>query len=155
MNLFTLLKYLHILSAIIGIGVNATYSIWLARATKNPETLAFTLKTVKLLDDRMANPAYVLLLLTGLGMAYTVPFRIDQTPWLLSGLILYVIVSILGIFVYSPTLRRQIALAESDGPSSETYKTVANRGTVLGAVIGVIALSIVYLMVAKPPLWGG
>jgi uncharacterized membrane protein len=81
-----------------------------------------------------------------------VPYPLT-TPWIMAGLILYVIVSILGIFVYSPTLRKQIALAESEGPSGAAYQAVSSRGTTLGIIMGVIAVVIVYLMVAKPPLW--
>lgn len=153
MTLFILLKWLHILSAIVAVGANVTYSVWIVRATRAKETLPFTLKTVKLIDDRMANPAYGLLLITGLSMVATVPYPIT-TPWILTALILYAIVFLLGAAGYTPTLRKQIALAESDGPDSAAYQAVAQRGTTLGIVLGVITVVIVFLMVVKPPLWG-
>jgi hypothetical protein len=45
---------------------NASYAIWLARAAREPQHLGHVLRGVKLLDDRFANPAYGLLLVTGL-----------------------------------------------------------------------------------------
>lgn len=66
--LYELTKWVHILAAIVAIGANATYGIWLARAAGKDEVLPFTLGTIKLIDDRIANPAYGLLLLSGLLM---------------------------------------------------------------------------------------
>ena len=153
MSLFLILKWLHVLSAIIAVGANATYGIWLARAGRDAAHLPFTLRTVKMIDDRMANPSYALLLITGLAMVFTVPFPIT-TPWIMSGLILYGVLFVIGLFGYTPTLRKQIALAESEGPQSAAYQAMARRGTILGIVLAVIAVAVVFLMVTKPPLWG-
>src|SRR5437879_1491913 len=79
-----LIKWVHVLSAITAVGLNMSYGIWLARAGKNPEHLAFTLHGIKILDDRMANPAYGLLLVTGLAMVFMAPYPIT-TPWILTG----------------------------------------------------------------------
>ena len=59
---YEILKFLHVLLAIVAVGFNATYAVWLARAAKEPEHEAFALRGVKFLDDRIANPAYALLL---------------------------------------------------------------------------------------------
>jgi uncharacterized membrane protein len=154
MTLFTLVKWLHVMAAIVAVGTNVTYGVWLSRASRAPESLLFTLRTIKLLDNRLANPCYALLLITGLAMAFIVPYPLT-TSWILSALVLYAAVFVLGIAVFSPTFRQQIRLAESDGPDSETYQAVARRSATLGIVIGIITAVIVFLMVAKPPLWGG
>jgi hypothetical protein len=57
---------------------------------------------------------------------------------------------IIGLFVYTPTLRRQIALLDSAGPTSAEYLAVASRGRLLGIGLAVVVLAIVFLMVAKP-----
>jgi len=153
MSLFSILKYLHILSAIIAVGANATYGIWIARASRSKDTLSFALRTVKIVDDRMANPAYGFLLITGIGMVLTVPYPIT-TPWILSALVLYAIVFVLGLLAFTPTLRKQIAIAESDGPESAAYQAIAQRSRTLGIAVSLVVLVIVFLMVVKPPLWG-
>src|SRR2546428_99754 len=59
MSLFVLLKFLHVLLAIIAVGFNATYGVWLARVAREPvPTQSFVLKGIKRLDDWFANPAY-------------------------------------------------------------------------------------------------
>jgi uncharacterized membrane protein len=150
--LFPIVKWLHVLAAIIAVGANATYGIWLARASRQPAALSFTLRTIKLIDDRMANPAYALLLLTGLIMVFTVPIPLT-TPWLLTSLVLFIVVALLGLLGYTPTLKRQIRLLETEGADSPAYQAMAGRGRTIGIVLAVIVITIVYLMVAKPPLW--
>jgi uncharacterized membrane protein len=150
--LYSYLKWLHILSAIIAVGANATYGIWLARASRDPDNLPFTLKGIKLLDDWIANPAYGLLLLTGLGMIFTVSLPLT-TPWLLTSLILYGVLVVVGLLGYTPTLRNQIRILEAEGSSSPNYQSQARRGTIIGIILAVLAVGIVFLMVVKPALW--
>jgi uncharacterized membrane protein len=140
------------LSAIIAVGANATYGIWLARASRDPDNLPFTLKGIKLLDDWIANPAYGLLLLTGLGMIFTVSLPLT-TPWLLTSLILYGVLVVVGLLGYTPTLRNQIRILEAEGSSSPNYQSQARRGTIIGIILAVLAVGIVFLMVVKPALW--
>ena len=68
MSLYLVLKFVHILAAIVAVGFNASYGVWLARAGQYPAAAPILLRGVKLLDDRFANPAYAFLLLTGIAM---------------------------------------------------------------------------------------
>ena len=77
--LYLLLKWLHVLAAIVALGANLTYGIWIAHASRHPEALSFTLRSIKLIDDRVANPAYGLLLVTGLLMVFVVRLPADDT----------------------------------------------------------------------------
>ncbi len=151
--LYLLLKWLHILSAIVAVGANVTYGIWLVRASRQPDALPFTLLGIKLIDDRLANPAYGLLLVTGLLMVFTVGMPLT-TPWLLTALVLFVLVGLVGALGYTPTLRRQIQLLDSEGVHSPGYQAAARQGIILGGVLVVLVIVIVYLMVVKPGLWG-
>jgi len=149
---YLILKWLHILCAITALGANLTYFLWLFRMDKNRESLLFTLRTIKIMDDWIANPAYVLAFFTGAGMLHIAGISY-ATPWLLTAVSIYAVVSILGIFVYSPMLKRQIKLAEAPGPDSREYKLAAVRGIYLGALITVLVIIITFLMVLKPHLW--
>jgi uncharacterized membrane protein len=153
MSLYAILKYVHILSAVVAFGSNITYALWLTRAEKKPEVLAFTLRTVKIMDDWIANPAYVLLFPTGWWMSSLANWKLT-TPWILTALILYAVISIVGLGIYSPTLKKQITLAESVGPSSPEYKKISFRSNSIGIVLNILVLIVIYLMVAKPALWG-
>ena len=150
--LYNLFKWFHILAAVIALGANATYGLWLARVRNSPEALSFTLKTIKVLDDRMANPAYGVSLLTGLILVYLGHWPLTSS-WIDIALILYVCVLLLGLLVYSPNLRRQIQLAETAGPASPEYAAVARCGTIIGIILAVIVVTIELVMVSKPKLW--
>jgi uncharacterized membrane protein len=150
--LYGTVKWLHILAAIVALGANITYGIWIASVAKNPAALSFTLRTIKRIDDRMANPAYALSLITGLFLVWIGPYGLLE-PWLVVALVLYAAILLLGIFGYSPTLRRQIALAESAGVASAEYAAVGRRSTLLGILLVVIVVVIEFLMTAKPALW--
>jgi uncharacterized membrane protein len=147
---YTIVKWVHVSMAIIAVGFNASYAVWLSRAAKAPDHQAYVLRGVKLLDDRFANPAYGVLLLTGLWMVAISPWEIT-TFWILTGLILYAITVVLAAAVYTPTLRKQIATLESEG-STEAYRRLATRSRITGIVLGVIVVGIVFLMVTKPTL---
>jgi uncharacterized membrane protein len=149
---YLLLKWLHVLAAIVAVGANVTYGIWIARASRNPDVLPFTLRSIKLIDDRVANPAYGALLITGLLMVFVVRLSLT-TPWLLTALVLYVLVVLVGLLGYTPTLRRQIQLLDSEGFNSPSYQALARRGMILGIVLAILVVVIVFLMVVKPELW--
>jgi uncharacterized membrane protein len=147
---YLILKWLHILCAITALGANLTYFLWLLRMDKNRESLLFTLRTIKILDDWIANPAYVLAFITGARMLDIAGFSY-ATPWVLTAVIVYAVVAVLGLFVYSPILKKQIRLAQN--PDTVEYKSIANTGLYLGAFITVLVVAITFLMVVKPQLW--
>jgi uncharacterized membrane protein len=152
MNLYTILKYVHVLSAVTAVGANITYALWLARSGPRPDHLPFTLRTIKIMDTWIANPAYILLLPTGYAMTRLAGWSLT-TPWILVSLILYGILAAVGLALYSPTLRKQVALAENPGPASPEYKRIAGRSTAIGIILNLLALVIIFFMVAKPALW--
>ncbi|MDP9281673.1 MAG: DUF2269 domain-containing protein [Chloroflexota bacterium] len=147
---FQFVKFIHALLAIVAVGFNASYGIWLARAANAPQaTQSHVLRTIKFLDDRFANPAYGLLLITGLFMVFSagIPF---SRLWIALSIGLWLVLVFVGLGVYTPTLRDQIRVLESGGPGSEEYQRLATRGRTVGIVLGIIVVVIVFLMVTKP-----
>jgi uncharacterized membrane protein len=151
LTLYSFLKFLHVLLAVVAVGVNASYGIWLARAAREPEHAAHVLRGIKVLDDRFANPAYGLLLLLGLAMVWEagIPF---STFWIAASLVLYVALVVVAVVGYSPALRRQVALAEAGRVDSEEYRRVARRGGIIGGILSVMVVIIIFFMVTKPTL---
>lgn len=148
---YNLLKFVHVALAIVAVGFNASYGIWLARAGRQPEHLGHVLRGIKTLDDWFANPAYVLLLIT--GVLTTVVGGIPlETFWIAASIGLWILLVAAGLGIYTPTLRRQIALVESGGADSPEYRALSRRGIVVGALLAVIVMVIVFLMVTKPTL---
>ncbi len=153
MTLYMLLKWLHIVLTVVALGTNFTYGFWIRRAGQTPEMLPFTLAGIRALDTRLANPAYAVILITGIGMALIGPFRFE-TPWILISIVLYAVVFLVAILGYTPALKRQIGLVQNPGPDSEAYALAARRANLLMAAIIFLVVVIVSLMVTKPVLWG-
>ena len=101
------------------------------------------------MDDYVANPCYILLLVTGVGMV-----QVAGLPWTLlwihMSMALLVVLAALGFGLYTPTLRKQIAALEGGGPNDPEFVTLGKRGAMLGGVMGVIVFVIIGLMVYKP-----
>jgi uncharacterized membrane protein len=149
--LYPWLKVGHILMAIVAVGFNISYGVLIRRATAEPEHLGHVLRTVKVLDERFANPAYGVLFVLGLAMVFIgAPDIADLWIWL--SIVLFLTATVLGFAVYAPLLRRQIATLESAGPESAAYAALAGRAAGLGALLGGIVVVIVALMVLKPTL---
>src|SRR2546427_11604948 len=107
MSLYLVLKYIHVLAAIVAFGTNATYGVWMALGARQPESLRAILTGVLFLDNRIANLAYGLLLISGLAMLYAAPLSVG-TPSFATVLSVYSVAMVLGARGYTPTPRSQI-----------------------------------------------
>jgi uncharacterized membrane protein len=148
-NFDSSVKFLHVLLAIVAVGFNASYGIWLAGAGQAPEHEGHVLRGIKRLDDRFANPAYVLLLLTGVILVVRGPWDFT-TPWISASMALYVVVGFVAVLGYSPALRAQIDALEHHGSSSDVYRAAARQATIAGGATATLVIVIIFLMVTKP-----
>ena len=149
-SLYLVLLYVHILSAIVAVGSNITYGVWSVRAAGDPAHLGFSLKGIKFIDDRIANPSYGVLLLTGLVMVF-MQWKITDL-WIIIALVLFAAVAVLGFGFYSPLLKNQIRLVEAGQASSPEYTRLAGLSARFGPGLGIIVLVILVMMVFKPSL---
>ncbi len=149
MDFYPWVKALHILLAIVAVGFNISYGVWLARAAREPQQFGFVLRGIKFLDDRIANPAYAGLLVVGLLLIFIGPYDLTDT-WVLIAIGLYVLMGAIALVFYSPTLSRQIAAYESGGPNSPEFAALGNRGRMLGMLLAVLVVLILVMMVVKP-----
>ncbi len=142
-------KWIHVLSAITAVGANITYGLWISQASRDPKVLPFVLRNIHVIDRRLANPCYALLLVTGVTMALALPVPFT-TPWLLTALILYGLAALLGAAFFAPMMRKQIQILETEGFESTSYQSVAKRSTLFGVLVTLDVVIIVFLMVVKP-----
>jgi uncharacterized membrane protein len=147
-SLFLVLKVVHVLSVVVAVGANVTYAFWLRLAGRDRERLLFAIHGIRWLDRRIANPMYAVVFVTGVLMVLTGAYSFE-TGWIAASMALFLLVAILGIAVFAPAIRRQLAEAERD-PTSPAYAAVAARTARLGLTTTAIVLVIVVLMVAKP-----
>jgi uncharacterized membrane protein len=149
LELYLFLKYLHVLMAVVAVGFNASYPIWFARARTEPGAALTVLRGIKTLDDRFANPAYGLLLVLGLAMVFIAGIPLT-TFWIGASLALYVLLVLIAVIGYSPTLKGQIAALEAGGPDAADYLRLSRRATIVGLILMLDVLVIVFFMVTKP-----
>lgn len=149
MDLYPWLKTLHIFFAIVAVGFNISYGIWQTRAAREPQHMGYALRGIKFMDDRIANPAYIGLAVVGVILVFIGPYRFEDL-WIAISIGLYVLLVVIGLALYSPTLKRQIAIYESDGPTTGEFVALGNRGRMLGIMLAIIVVTIIILMVVKP-----
>ena len=148
MSWYSLIKYLHVLLAITAVGSNITYAVWKTLGAREPAHAPFALKGIAFIDRRVANPAYGLLLITGLILLAVgqVGFR----GWVIAALILFVILIVVAVGFYSRVVRQQIEVVDKEGVTSAAYKRLDSQAMTYGIVSLLIALAIVFTMVVKP-----
>jgi uncharacterized membrane protein len=148
MQVVLLLKLIHVLAVIVAVGANVTYAFWIAAAGRDRARLLFAIHGIRRLDRTLALPAYVVVLGTGIAMVLVGVYTFEM-GWIALSLVLYVLVAILGITMFAPAIRRQLAEAEAD-PTSPAYEAAARRSAALGYATVAIVAVIVGLMVMKP-----
>ncbi len=143
-----LLKVVHVIAAIVAVGANLTYTFWIRYAGRDPERLTWAIAGIRRLDNRVATPAYVVVLISGVLMVAGGVFSFE-TAWIVVSIVLYVIVVLVALFLYSPALKRQLHEAELDA-GSQSYHDAARLSNLYGLATLAVVLVIVTLMVTKP-----
>lgn len=144
---YVLLKFFHILIAILALGASAGLGIILEFYGDHPTHGPFLLRAIKRVVAFFVLPGYLLVLVTGLWMvSLSWPLA---TGWIQAALILWAVGMIL-LALDLTVLRKQLALFKTQGPASLPYKRVSLFGRALGAGLGLIVVVILYLMVYKP-----
>ena len=153
----TFLLVLHVLGAIVALGFSLSYGLWVRRGEADGvQGRAFALRTVSWIDRRVTTPAYIAQLVTGLLLVSTIDWGLLRKAWLEVSLGIYVLLTVIAITVYAPAFRRQREIAEriASGVADEAeYPAASSRATAWGVTVTVLTLTILVLMVWKPPLW--
>ena len=144
---YILVKFFHILIAILALGTSAGLGIALEFYGSHPTHGPFLLRAIGRIVAFFVLPGYVLMLVTGLWMV-NVAWPLT-TGWVQAALALWA----LGIVVltgFLAVLRKQLRVLEVEGPTSTVYRRVSLLGRGLGAGLGLVVIIMLYLMVFKP-----
>lgn len=144
---YLLLKFLHILIAILALGTSAGLGIVLEFYGSHPTHGPFLLRAIRRIVAFFVLPGYLLMLVTGLLMVNLAwPFT---TKWIREAMALWGVgTAVLVIFL--AVLRKQLRLLEDEGPATAAYQRVSLLGRGLGGGLGLVVLYILHLMVFKP-----
>ncbi len=143
------MRLVHVFLAAFVIGTTLSYGLWLRLAEREPAHLAFAIRGIRWIDRRLSNPAFALLLVTGVVLALSEGIPLTA-GWLVAALALYFAAALLGYFVYGPVVRRQLAVVEAGGTGGPEYRRLRARARALGVVTSAMLIAILALMVLKP-----
>jgi uncharacterized membrane protein len=147
MTAYASLKFVHVLVAIIALGTSAGLGILLEFFGNHPVHGAFVLRAIRRLLYLIVAPGYALMFVTGIGltkMAWSM-----SVGWIQAAMGLWALGAVL-LSLSIRILNKQIALFESEGPSSAAYRRAALLERLLGGGTGLVVVTIVYFMVTKP-----
>ena len=148
------LKWVHIVCACIAFGSNVTHFFWLlgANATADPAQRSNILRLVKKIDDRLAVPAYSVMVAAGATMwLWQWPL---YSSWIIVSLVLTTILTIMGI-CFGPFMKRWIRIAGEGSTGSEGARLpgLTRALTIWWGGIALTVPLILYFMVWKPLVW--
>lgn len=151
--MYIMLKYIHVLTAIIMIGTTVVNGLIELRTfwRKDSEFSAFSLEIVMLLNNILMLPSLIILPLSGLLLALYVGYPL-HSPWLLYSMILAVALLIAFVIGYGME-KRMAQLArkstEHGEPLNSNYYKVFHRAKWVGMFASIASLTVLYMMIAK------
>ena len=155
MDLFPFVLFLHVLGAILAFGPTFAYSIIGAMGGKEPQHANFATRVSEAISEQRVFPLAVFQGITGVGLILVTGINLLATPWLLIGIVLYLITISYNFFVQTPTAQKIIEMTSTppppgaSGPPPELLALI-RRVQLGGMFSGVMILLIVFLMVVKP-----
>jgi uncharacterized membrane protein len=144
---YLLVKFFHILIAILALGTSAGLGIALEFYGSHPAHGPFLLRAIGRIVAFFVLPGYVLMLVTGLWMV-NVSWPLT-TRWIQAAMALWA-VGIVVLASFLAVLRRQLRVLKTEGPTSTVYQRLSLLGRGLGAGLGLVVIIMLYLMVFKP-----
>jgi uncharacterized membrane protein len=163
------LLFLHVFGAILAFGPTYAFSIMGSMAGREPQHANFSTRQVATISRGIVYPLAIIQGITGVLLIVAADLKAEKQPWLMAGIILYLIALIYSLTIQRSAVHRFIALTSTPppaggqagapaagapaGPPPEVMATVARirRG---GMITGLLIVVIVFLMVTKPGLTG-
>jgi uncharacterized membrane protein len=154
MTLYFLVKYLHVLGAIVilGTGTGIAFFMLMAHRTDNAEFIARTASVVVIADAIFTLSAVVLQPVTG-GLLMMLSATSITERWILASLALYVVAGLFWIpVVFMQIEMRDLArkAAEQQAALPERYFVLFRRWSAFGFPGFGATMLILWLMIAKP-----
>lgn len=152
--LYLSLKWLHILSAtvLVGVGFGTAFYKWMIDRSGDVRAIAYTSRLVVLADWLFTTPAIILQPLTGLWMLHIAGYSLSST-WIAWTLLLYVLAGVCWLpVVWLQYRMRALAAAAlaTDQALPASYWRYARIWFWLGIPAFIAMMAIYALMVFKP-----
>lgn len=156
-SLYSLLKFVHILSATVlfGTGLGTAFQMWSVQRSGDARAIAAVARQAVWADFLFTTPAVIVQPLTGFGLVWMTgidPF----SPWLVAAYALYVLTGLCWLPVVWIQLRLRDLAAEAAASGAvlpPRYHRLWRIWFSLGWPAFSAVLGIFWLMIAKPDLW--
>jgi uncharacterized membrane protein len=155
---YAFIKFLHVMSAVVMLGMGAGLAFFLFRAQRNgdPKTLLFALDNVVLGDCLFTAPSILVLLGTGHFMLRNGPHSVRE-PWMIASLALLMLAGLCWLAGVYVQWRMRSGVRESvqqGGVLPLKHAVYSRVWLALGVIAFPAAVAILILMVVKPALAG-
>lgn len=156
MDLYLLVKWIHVLSSTIlfGFGAGTAWYLWAAHRTRDPRTIAQVGRMVVRADWIFTGGSGLVQPLSGIALARLAGWSLSE-PWLLLACVLFALALLCWVPVVWLQIRAQKlarAAADSVMPLDAAYDQTMRWWFVLGWPAFLALLGAFWLMIAKPPL---
>jgi len=154
MELYLIVKWVHILSSTVlfGFGAGTAWYMLNAHLTRDPVTIASIGRMVVRADWIFTGTSGLIQPASGLYLAYLIGYNLTE-PWLISTYILYAI----AFFCWVPVVGLQIkaqkiaaVAAEQNKPLGSEYFKAMRLWFILGWPAFLALIGVFWLMIAKP-----
>jgi uncharacterized membrane protein len=152
-TIFLLLKYLHVLAAIVWIGGMVALTVLNGRlaATGDPAARAAFGRQSEWFGRNVIGPAMLVVLLAGLAAAGRIGFPFSSL-WIVWGLVGFVVSILIGVVAVSRTAAQLGGVARTAGMDDPRAAELGRRLGILNWLNVLVLASVVYAMVFKPTL---
>jgi uncharacterized membrane protein len=152
-TLYSVSVWIHVSAVVVGFGATFAESVTFPLAMKlDPRHLPFVHRLGVIINQRMATPALVVIILTGIYQTSKGNWEFGSF-WISATFAIAIVLGGLNGAYFIPTDRKLGAQAERElaaGGLSDDYRAKARTEGMLGALAGLLVLAAVFLMVTKP-----
>ena len=157
MNAYTVLKFVHIVSAtlLFGTGFGTAFFLWMSHRSGNVAAIASAARLSVLADELFTTPAVIVQPLSGIALMHLVGYSLHSS-WLQVAIALYLLAGACWLPVVVLQLRvRDLSAAalRTAGPLPPAYYRYMRWWFALGWPAFLSVLGAFWLMIAKPDLW--
>lgn len=148
---YVVMKIVHLLATVVFLGTIFASVFWKMQAdrTRDGAIIAHTLRAIRRADRIFTMPASILLLIAGFGAQGMGHYPLTL-PWILWGIILYVLASLVYMLRVAPIQRRLVHLATSTDFDWTEYERTSRQWDRWGMLALLLPLAAFVLMVWKP-----
>jgi len=152
----SILVFIHITAAVVGLGATFALAVGFPLAVRvaEPHALLFVHRLSLEVTRKLASPALLVILITGIWQAANGDFDFGSF-WISAAFVIVIVLGGLQGGYFVRTDRKLIAMVERELANGATrlspeYQKEANREGGMGALAGLLIVIAIFLMVTKP-----